>query len=138
MHLTWDLRGSSVKKSRKKMLKVYTYKPCSTCRNATNWLRANGVNFEELPIRETPPNMDELKTMLSANEGQTRSILNTSGQDYRALGLKDKLDAMDVNAVFHLLTQNGNLIKRPFAIDADRGICLVGFREEKWKQAFGL
>lgn len=138
MHLTWDLRGSSVKKKPQEMLKVYTYKPCSTCRNATNWLRANGVNFEELPIRETPPNMDELKTMLSASEGQTRSILNTSGQDYRALGLKDKLDAMDVNAVFHLLTQNGNLIKRPFAIDADRGICLVGFRKEKWKQAFGL
>ncbi|MCX6974000.1 MAG: Spx/MgsR family RNA polymerase-binding regulatory protein [Verrucomicrobia bacterium] len=120
------------------MLKIYTYKPCSTCRNATNWLRANDVNFEELPIRETPPNMDELTTMLGACEGQMRSILNTSGQDYRALGLKDKLDAMDASAVLHLLTQNGNLIKRPFAIDADRGLFLVGFREEKWKQAFSI
>lgn len=120
------------------MLKVYTYKPCSTCRNATNWLRANSIDFEELPIRETPPNMDELKTMLSACEGQMRSILNTSGQDYRALGLKDKLDAMDANAVLHQLTQNGNLIKRPFAIDAEHGLFLVGFREEKWKQAFAV
>jgi arsenate reductase len=120
------------------MLKVYTYKACSTCRNATTWLRAQGIDFEELPIRETPPNMDELKTMLSGCEGQMRSILNTSGQDYRALGLKDKLDAMDANAVLHQLTQNGNLIKRPFAIDAEHGLLLVGFREEKWKQAFAV
>jgi arsenate reductase len=120
------------------MLKVYTYKACSTCRNTTTWLRAQGIDFEELPIRETPPTMSELQIMLNAYEGQMRSILNTSGMDYRAIGLKDKLDGMEPDAVLHLLTENGNLIKRPFAIDAEHGLFLVGFREEKWKQAFAV
>jgi arsenate reductase len=119
------------------MLKIYTYKPCSTCRNATNWLRAQSIDFQEIPIRETPPTKSELDAMLSAYESQIRSILNTSGLDYRDLGLKDKIDGMGTDAIFSLLVKNGNLIKRPFAIDANRGIFLVGFREEKWKQAFG-
>jgi len=118
------------------MLKIYTYKACSTCRNATNWLRAQGIDFEELPIRETPPTMCELQIMLNAYEGKIRTILNTSGLDYRALGLKDKLDGMNADAVLILLSENGNLIKRPFAIDEERRLFLVGFREEKWKQAF--
>ncbi len=120
------------------MLKAYTYKSCSTCRNATNWLRAQGIDFHEIPIRETSPSKSELKAMLNACKGQIRAILNTSGQDYRALDLKDKIDGMDTDAIFALLAQNGNLVKRPFAIDADRGIFLVGFREEKWKQSFGV
>ena len=120
------------------MLKAYTYKPCSTCRNATNWLRAQDIDFKELPIRETPPSQSELQAMLNACEGQIRAILNTSGQDYRALDLKEKIDGMDTDAIFALLATNGNLIKRPFAIDMDRGIFLVGFREEKWKQSFGV
>ncbi|MDP4583472.1 MAG: hypothetical protein NWT04_06095 [Verrucomicrobiales bacterium] len=32
-----------------------------------------------------------------------------------------------------LLAGNGNLIKRPFLLDGDRG--LVGFREEEWAKA---
>jgi arsenate reductase len=118
------------------MLKIHTYKTCSTCKNATTWLRAQGIDFEELPIRETPPTMRELQIMLNAYEGKIRTILNTSGLDYRALGLKDKLDGMNADAVLILLTENGNLIKRPFAIDEERRLFLVGFREEKWKQAF--
>ena len=118
------------------MLKVYTYKPCSTCRNATNWLRTQNIDFHELPISETPPTGAELQAVLIASQSQVRSILNTSGQDYRTLGLKDKLDGMDMGTLFSLLAKNGNLIKRPFAIDAERGIFLAGFREEKWKQAF--
>jgi arsenate reductase len=120
------------------MLKLYTYKACSTCRNATTWLRTQGIDFDELPIRETPPTMPELQIMLNAYEGQMRSILNTSGQDYRALGLKDKLHGMDADAILLLLAENGNLIKRPFAIDAERGLFLVGFREEKWQHAFAV
>ena len=93
------------------MLKIYTYKPCSTCRNATNWLRAQSIDFQEIPIRETPPTKSELDAMLSAYESQIRSILNTSGLDYRDLGLKDKLDRMGTDAIFSLLVKNGNLIK---------------------------
>ena len=113
------------------MLTLYTYSNCSTCRNAVKWLRARGVTFTEKPIRQTPPPVSELQAMANALGG-VKPLLNTSGQDYRDLGLKDKLPSMGSDEVLALLAGNGNLIRRPFAIDRQAGIFLTGFREEEW------
>ena len=114
------------------MLKVYTYAGCSTCKNATKWLKHRQTPFQEIPIRETPPSLAELRAMLNAHAGDLRALCNTSGQDYRALGMKDKLPTMTPEAVLALLSQQGNLVKRPFAIDLKAGIFLVGFKESLW------
>jgi arsenate reductase len=114
-------------------MKIYTYKKCSTCRKATKWLAAQNLAFEELPIRETPPGVDELRKMLEY-VGDLKKLFNTSGQDYRALGMKDKLPSMTEEDAFELLASNGNLIKRPFLIDGDKGT--VGFKEDVWKSFF--
>jgi arsenate reductase (glutaredoxin) len=119
------------------MLTVYAYQGCSTCRDALKWLKARGIKFEERPIRETPPTIPELKTMLAAKDGNLRAIMNTSGMDYRALGLKDKLSSMSQNEVLNLLSTNGNLVKRPFAFDKTAEVFLTGFKEAEWKAALG-
>jgi arsenate reductase len=113
------------------MLKVYTYSGCSTCKSATKWLKANGVAFDEKPIRETPPSVAELKAMLKAR-GDLKPLFNTSGQDYRAMGIKDKLADMSEADALKLLSEHGNLVKRPFALDKDTGVYLVGFKEDEW------
>ncbi len=115
------------------MLRAYTYKNCDTCRRATKFLRAHGVAFEEIPIRETPPSPAELQAMLAANEGELRRLFNTSGSDYKTLGLAAKLPALPVNAAFALLAANGNLVKRPFLIGPT--VHLVGFDEARWRAA---
>ncbi len=112
-------------------MKVYTYAKCSTCRKATKWLEEKGIEFKEIPIRETPPTKAELKKMLAAYEGEIRRLFNTSGMDYRSLGLKDKLPQMADKEAIDLLNGNGNLVKRPFLLTGDSG--LVGFKEEEWK-----
>ena len=103
------------------MLTLYVYQGCSTCRDAIKWLKARGIKFDERAIRETPPSIPELQAMLAAKEGNLRAIMNTSGMDYRALGLKDKLPRMSEDEVLKLLSKNGNLVKRPFAFDKRRG-----------------
>jgi len=117
------------------MLKLYAYYGCSTCKNAIKWLKAHAIAFEEIAIRETPPSLAELKAMLAAHNGDLRRLFNVSGQDYRNLGLKDKLPAMSADAALKLLSENGNLVKRPFAIDAKNKIQLVGFKEDEWQAA---
>ncbi len=114
------------------MLKVYTYQGCSTCRNAVKWLKSQSIDFAEIPIRETPPSLAELQAALRAREGDLRGLFNTSGQDYRALGLKDKLPSMTANAALQLLSGQGNLVKRPFVADAERGLYLTGFHPDTW------
>lgn len=114
-------------------VKIYTYANCDTCRKAVKWLRAEGIAFAELPIRETPPSAAELRTMLAAYDGDLRKLFNTSGKDYREQKLGEKLPGLTEAAAFKLLTQNGNLVKRPFLLGPDVG--LVGFAEPAWRTA---
>lgn len=117
------------------MLKFYAYQGCSTCRNAKKWLESNGIEFEEIAIRETPPSVNELKQMLKA-KSELRALFNVSGMDYRQLGLKDRLPSMSEDEALELLATNGNLVKRPFVLDKTKGIALVGFKEAEWQAAF--
>ena len=117
------------------MLTVYCYQKCSTCRDALKWLDGRGLAYQVKAIRETPPTPAELATALKATGGDLRKLFNTSGLDYRALGLKDQLPAMSESAAFELLSRNGNLVKRPFLIGD--GKVLVGFKEVEWEKALG-
>lgn len=111
-------------------LKIYTYANCDTCRQAVKWLRANGLGFEEHPIRETPPTLAELRTMLAAHGGELRRLFNTSGRDYREQKLGEKLPGMSESAALALLAGNGNLVKRPFLLGGR--VALIGFDEASW------
>ena len=52
---------------------------------------ARGVPFDERAIRETPPTLTELRTMLAAYDGNLRKLFNSSGIEYRALKLAEKV-----------------------------------------------
>ena len=69
---------------------VYTYKNCSTCKKAIQYLKANAVEFTELAIRETPPSVEELRSVLTNGGYELKKLFNVSGQDYRALNMKEK------------------------------------------------
>ncbi len=118
------------------MLKLYVYQGCSTCRDAIKWLNARSVAFEEIAIRETPPGIPDLKAMLAARNGDLRKLFNSSGMDYRAMNLKDKLPGMTLPETLELLSKHGNLVKRPFALDPEAGVFLLGFKEAEWQAAF--
>ncbi|MCL4692764.1 MAG: arsenate reductase family protein [Candidatus Hydrogenedentes bacterium] len=112
-------------------LKVYVYKNCDTCRKALKFLDKHGIAHEAIPIRETPPSQEELRRMLQVQSGNLRSLFNTSGGDYKTLGMKDRLPSISDEEAIALLASNGNLVKRPFVISKD--FALIGFNEETWK-----
>ncbi len=114
------------------MLTFYTYHKCSTCRNARKFLDTKGIAYEERPIRETPPSPAELSRMLQACDGKMTRLFNTSSQDYRDTGLKDRLPNLSPHEAFAYLQANGNLVKRPFLLGDD--IALVGFKEDVWAE----
>jgi len=112
---------------------IYTLGNCDTCRRAVKWLAARDLDYDERPIRETPPRLEELKTMLAAVGGERKRLFNVSGRDYRELKLGEKLPAMDDAEALKLLAGNGNLVKRPFLLRGKTG--LVGFDEMEWAAA---
>lgn len=111
-------------------LTIYTLRNCSTCRAAVKWLEAHRIEYREKPIRETPPGLAELRAMLVGQRGELRRLFNTSGLEYRALGLAQKLLLMTDAEALALLAGNGRLVKRPFLLGP--GVALVGFDENTW------
>lgn len=112
-------------------MKVYQYNKCNTCRKALKFLDSKKVTYESIPIVESPPTLAELKKMLEyikADGGQLKQLFNTSGVQYRELGIAQKLkDGMSESEALKLLAQNGKLIKRPFILTSKGGF--VGFQE---------
>ena len=115
---------------------VYTYKSCDTCRKAVKWLQANGIAFEERPIRDTPPTVEDIHHVYAA-VGDWAKLFNRSGRDYRAGDWKTRLPTLSDDEKAAALAANGNLIKRPFVVLPDGG-GMVGFDEAAWAGALEL
>jgi arsenate reductase len=111
---------------------LYTYAKCSTCRAAEKWLSGRGVKVETKPIYQTPPTVAELRRMLAFQDGNVRRLFNTSGLQYRAFGLAQKLPAMTEAAALALLASDGRLVKRPFLLGDTFGA--VGFDAVAWEK----
>ncbi|CCB86098.1 MULTISPECIES: arsenate reductase family protein [Parachlamydia] len=112
-------------------LKVYSYQKCSTCQKAQKFLDHAQIAYQVLPIKEQPPSVEELKTALDYVQGDLKKLLNTSGEEYRKLNLKERLSEMTQEEIFKMMSQNGMLVKRPFVLGKD--FVLLGFKEEAWK-----
>lgn len=102
------------------MIKFYGLKRCTTCQKAIKYLSEHGIAVEEIDIREEPPAADLVAAALANTDGKPRQIMNTSGELYRELGLKDKLNDMSQAELVTLLSENGMLLKRPFITDGEK------------------
>ncbi|MBQ2928255.1 MAG: arsenate reductase family protein [Oscillospiraceae bacterium] len=109
------------------------YPPCSTCKKARKWLEDNGVAFTSRHIKEQNPSYEELSQWLRSSGLPVKKFFNTSGLQYRALQLKDKLPSMSTEEQLHLLATDGMLVKRPLVITED-GQVLTGFKEAEWSK----
>ena len=117
-------------------LRVYQYPHYSTCKKALKYLDAKKKKYEKVGIVEQPPTVSELKAMLGylKASGKTfKNLFNTSGEQYRALKIGDRIKAgMTEQEGIALLSKNGKPIKRPFLLTAKGGA--TGFQAETWDE----
>ena len=117
------------------------YPKCTTCQKARAWLEARGLPAEVRDIKTQNPTEAELPTAEELRQWHQLSGLplkrffNTSGLQYKALALKDKLPGMSEDEQFALLATDGMLVKRPILVGED--FVLVGFREAEWAARLG-
>ncbi len=107
------------------------YPKCSTCKKAQKWLDDHGVKYELRDIKEQNPTLGELRDWHTKSGLPLKKFFNTSGLQYKALGLKDKLPEMSEEEQLRLLASDGMLVKRPILIDG--GKVVVGFQKEYYK-----
>ena len=108
------------------------YPKCSTCRKAKKWLTDNKIDFIDRNIFEQTPSKEELKEELNKSGIPTKKLFNTSGNVYKEMNLKDKINSLSEDEMLELLASNGMLIKRPLIIGDN--FASVGFKEENYAQ----
>ena len=109
------------------------YPPCSTCKKAKAWLDGHGVAYTARHIKEQNPTYEEQSHWQETSGLPLKKFFNTSGLQYRALELKDRLPGMSAEEQLRLLATDGMLVKRPLVV-TDDGKVLTGFREKEWEE----
>ena len=117
------------------MVLFIEYPKCTTCQRAKKWLDAHEVEYVSRHIKEESPTEEELKAFHQKSNLPLKRFFNTSGQSYRALGLKDKLPGMTEEEQYALLATDGMLVKRPLLV-TENGVC-PGFDQERWERLLG-
>ena len=114
------------------MIKVYCYSKCSTCRKALKWLQENGIKHEVIDIKTDHPDESTLRMYYEKSGLPLKRFFNTSGIQYREMGLSKKLPDMSEDEQLALLASDGMLVKRPLAVG--NGFILTGFKETEWAE----
>ena len=109
------------------------YPKCTTCQKARAYLDARGISYDFRDIKLENPTAGELRTWWQASGLPLKKFFNTSGLQYKALALKDKLPAMTEEEQLALLATDGMLVKRPTLVGED--FVLTGFRQAEWDEA---
>lgn len=108
------------------------YPKCSTCGKARAWLEEKNIEFTQRDIKTDRPRVEELRAWQKVSGLPLRRFFNTSGMQYRALGLKERLSGMTEEEMLELLASDGMLVKRPILVGEN--VVLVGFRPDEWAE----
>jgi arsenate reductase len=108
------------------------YPKCSTCQKAKAYLDARGAVYEDRDIKRDNPTAEELRQWWEKSGLPLKKFFNTSGLQYKALGLKDRLPVMTEAEQLDLLATDGMLVKRPILVGED--FVLTGFRQAEWDE----
>ncbi|MCI9186430.1 MAG: arsenate reductase family protein [Oscillospiraceae bacterium] len=109
------------------------YPKCTTCQKAQKWLDSKNISYTVRNIKEENPTQEELLAWWKQSGLPLKKFFNTSGMEYRALGLKDRLASMSEEEQLALLATSGMLVKRPMLVGENT--VLVGFQEARWEEA---
>ncbi|HEY9877609.1 MAG TPA: Spx/MgsR family RNA polymerase-binding regulatory protein, partial [Leptolyngbyaceae cyanobacterium] len=116
-------------------IRVYGIPNCGTCKKAFAWLASNGVSYEFINTKDTPPTQDQIANWVNALG--SKPLRNTSGQSYRALG-EEKQNWSETDWI-DAFAQDAMLLKRPLFVKDGEAV-LVGFRakDNEIKAKLGL
>ncbi|XKR51576.1 arsenate reductase family protein [Enterococcus faecalis] len=118
------------------MYTLYEYPKCSTCKKAKAWLDQQGVKYQAIDIKATPPSSEQLAKWMKETGLPVRRFFNTSGVLYREQGLKDLVDSFSIEEASQRLGADGMLIKRPILLK-DNTFLTNGFKEADYEGVLG-
>lgn len=95
-------------------VRIYHNSRCSKSRGTLELLQARGIEPEVINYLDTPPGVDELKSLLRMLGMAPRQLLRSGEAEYRELGLADP--AVGDEAILEAMASHPKLIERPIVV----------------------
>jgi arsenate reductase len=99
---------------------IYHNPDCSKSRAALALLEENDVSPEIIYYLESPPSIEDLKSLLGKLGLQLHDIIRRSEDDFGELGLDD--GTLSDEIVLDLLQKHPQLLQRPIVVKGDKAI----------------
>ncbi|MFD2617101.1 transcriptional regulator SpxA [Terrilactibacillus laevilacticus] len=109
------------------MVTLYTSPSCTSCRKAKAWLKEHNISFQERNIFSEPLSIEEIKEILRMTEDGTDEIISTRSKAFQELNIQ--LDAMSIQDLYELISENPGLLRRPIMLDDKR--LQVGYNDDE-------
>ena len=101
-------------------ISIYHNPDCSKSRAALALLEENDVTPEIIYYLETPPSIDDLKSLLGKLGLKLHDIIRRSEDGFDELGLDD--ETLSEEIVLDLLQKHPQLLQRPIVVKGDKAI----------------
>ena len=95
-------------------VRIYHNSRCSKSRGTLELLQARGIEPEVVNYLDTPPSVDELRTLLRLLGMTPRQLLRTGEAEYQELGLDDP--AVGDEGILQAMAAHPRLIERPIVV----------------------
>ncbi|MDO5639424.1 MAG: arsenate reductase [Neisseria sp.] len=115
------------------MIKIYGIPNCDTVKKARRWLAEQGVDYEFVDFKKTPPGGALIESWLQ--DIPLDVLLNKRGTTWRKLDDEQKSAAESRSGAVALMAEQPSLIKRP-VLDAN-GRFYAGFQTASYESVFG-
>jgi arsenate reductase len=100
---------------------IYHNPKCSKCRTTLSILEEKGIDFEVIKYLDTPPNMEELKLLLTNLKLDARALMRTFEAPYKDNNLDDK--SLTENELIQAMIDYPILIERPI-VKTNKGVVI--------------
>jgi arsenate reductase (glutaredoxin) len=112
-------------------MKVYGIKNCNTVKNAIDWLKKNGVEFEFHDYKTKGISDSKLKDW--SKQIGWEQLVNKRGTTWRQLDASLQSTITNENAALKLMQEKTSIIKRPL-IEVNDSVVALGFDEAVYKK----
>jgi len=106
---------------------LYGLRNCDSCKTAMKLLSGNGVDFDFIDFKKSPPNQET--TMRWAEKLGPEKLVNRGSTSWRKMDEGQQALASKAEGAAMLVLDNPSLAKRP-VIEHDDGSVTVGFDME--------
>jgi regulatory protein spx len=112
-----------------KVIKLYTFFSCTSCRKAKKALMENGIPFKEQNMSSDPLSKEEVLELLSFTKNGTTDLMSTRSQEVKDLD-PNVLEDLSLNEWIEFVHKHPGVLRRPLLLTTNR--LIVGYNKEEY------